>query len=791
MSQRADQGVDKTMLKRRIATATFAICLIGLARIATAQNNSDQFRPFNGLFANLFDNGNQSPRQTPDNYNRNSTGMAQPHRVPTRAQQPASQSDAGPPAAPTASVVDNYNTALPAPPTAPAAGPRSSATGNNFQYDDSSALVGPAINPPSSTGLGGDATISSTVPTASAGLPLHERLKTFRQSPFGETVEITPSPVSPPASPVPAESVASRPDETEIVSQRAPTVATPPAEVPSSTPAAAEPEHSATAKPANDAAGETPTLPAAGRTPALSAGQEPSVLIDHKSPLLSVETIGPRKIVVGKEAAYEVLLQNSGDVAAEEVTVTVSLPEWAEVAGASASTGEIHPMQQDRRDPCRWGLGRIEARSKEKLSLRIIPRQSKPFELAVRWDFKQAPSQAIIEVQEPKLTLRLDGPREVYFGKREIYKLKLGNSGNGAAENVLLALMPLNAGDTHPITHRLGTINAGDERSIEIELTARQAGNLTIRVEANGDGGAHVDLAEPVLVHRGALQVDVEGPAVQYVGTPARYKIHVRNPGDAPAKNVKLAAKLPTGVKFISGSDGAAAEAGIDGGKVRWTLDRLQPGEQRLVEMRCTLALSGANRLEISSSADDDLVATAESITRVEAMADLRLEVKDPEGPVPVGSAAIYELHLRNRGTKAAENVEVLAYFSNGVEPVSAEGQTHRISPGQVVFDSIPAIPPATELVLKVKAKADVAGNHVFRAEVHCKAIGTRLVREEVTHYYQDGPSVQQATTAPLKAADAHAATSAREEQRTAERQAPLPLPQSSGQPLPTPAIKR
>ena len=175
--------------------------------------------------------------------------------------------------------------------------------------------------------------------------------------------------------------------------------------------------------------------------------------------------------------------------------------------------------------------------------------------------------------------------------------------------------------------------------------------------------------------------------------------------------------------------------------------------------MKCTLALSGANRLEFTSAADDDLVATAESITRVEAMADLRLEVKDPEGPVPVGSDATYELHVRNRGTKAAENVEVLAYFSSGVEPISADGQTHRISPGQVVFDLIPAIPPATELVLKVKAKAEVAGNHVFRAELHCKAIGTRLVREEVTHYYQDGPSLQQAAAAPAKPTAVRAVT--------------------------------
>ncbi len=843
------------MLKRRIATATVVICLMGLARLAMAQNSSDQqFRPFNGLFANMFDDGSQLPppqHQMQHNYDYDSSGTAQPQRVPTRATkpQPAPQLDADLPAAP---VVDNYKTELPPRPVTL----RSPVTGNNysFQYDGASPAGGPAPIPPPPNGApSSDAAISSTPgiayswSAAPAGLPLHERLKIFRQSPFGDVVQATPSALDPPPpasghAAVPAQTVASRPAETPAVAQHTPTPATPAPDALPPPPTDAEPQHLATAGApgtpgrANDAGvvGQGPQLPdmqnpAAGTRYSGSppggapstlgrdqgtndAAQEPSVLIDHKSPMLSVETIGPRKIVVGKEAAYEVLLQNSGNVAAEEVTVTVSLPDWAELAGSSASSGEVRPIatqgtgSPDRHDPCRWVLGRIEARSKEKLALKIIPRQSKPFELAVRWDFKQAPSHAMIEVQEPKLTMRLDGPREVFFGKREIYKLKLGNSGNGVAENVMLTLMPLNSGDTHPITHRLGTIDPGGERSIEIELTARQAGKITIRVEASGDGGAHVDLAEHVLVHRAALQVNVEGPAMQFVGTPTRFKIHVNNPGDAAAKHVKLTAKLPTGVKFVSGSNGAIAETAVDGGRVRWTLDPLQPGEQRVLEMKCTLALSGVNRLEFTSAADDDLVAAAKSITRVEAMADLRLDVKDPEGPVPIGSAAIYELHVRNRGTKAAENVEVLAYFSGGVEPVSADGQTHRISPGQVIFDRIPAIPPATELVLKVKAKAEVAGNHVFRAELHCKALGTRLVREEETYYYQDGPSLQQAaagapgtprvpggapSTLGPGGAKLTAAPATRDELRTAERQAPLPLPQSSEQPLPTPAVRR
>ena len=202
---------------------------------------------------------------------------------------------------------------------------------------------------------------------------------------------------------------------------------------------------------------------------------------------------------------------------------------------------------------------------------------------------------------------------------------------------------------------------------------------------------------------------------------------------------------------------------------MQWTLERLEPGERRTLQMKCTLNVSGQNRVEIASAADDELVASAAAVTRADAMADLRLEIKEPDGPVPVGAVAVYELHLRNRGTKAAENVEVLSYFSRGVEPVAADGQSHHMNPGEVIFDAIPAVPPAAELVLTVKAKAGVAGNHVFRAEVHCKSAGTRLVREEMTHFYQDGADrPQMATDSDQPASD---------EQRTAGRLAPLPLP--------------
>ncbi len=114
--------------------------------------------------------------------------------------------------------------------------------------------------------------------------------------------------------------------------------------------------------------------------------------------------------------------------------------------------------------------------------------------------------------------MRLVGPHEVFFNKREVYKLNLSNTGSGPAENIGLTLASLAGSESPPVSHRLGTLAAGEERTIDVELVARQAGNLTIHVEARGDGSAHAELAEKVIVHRPGLRIDLEGPATQFIG---------------------------------------------------------------------------------------------------------------------------------------------------------------------------------------------------------------------------------------------------------------------------------
>lgn len=484
---------------------------------------------------------------------------------------------------------------------------------------------------------------------------------------------------------------------------------------------------------------------AAAAAPAAPAKTEPAergdMLLARRSPNLSVETTGPRRIAVGKESKYEITMVNSGDVSAEELAVTVDLPAWAEVAGGEPSVGTTDSVTTSSGRQFQWKLLRLDAKSRERLVLRLVPRESKPFDLGIKWTYRESATQAMIEVQEPKLTLALEGPREVLFGKKELYRLRVANVGNGDAENVVIKLYPVGStGQSGAASHNFGTVPAGQDRSIEVELTARQAGTLAVKVEVTCDGGARADLAEKVVVRRATLDLEIAGPKRQFVEAPVAYRVRVLNSGSATAADVVVTASIPSSMKYQSASDDGQLESG--GRRLRWKLDMLRPGAEKTLELKCTLAQPGPARLQVDC-ASDDLVTTAMAVTEVDSMADLAMDVVDPAGPVAVGQEATYEIRVHNRGSKVAENLELVAFFSQGIEPISVEGAAHKISLGQVAFSKIPPVAPGGEVRLTIRAKAQVAGNHVFRTELQCRPLGTRLAAEETTYYYGDDSSPQ------------------------------------------------
>jgi uncharacterized repeat protein (TIGR01451 family) len=470
--------------------------------------------------------------------------------------------------------------------------------------------------------------------------------------------------------------------------------------------------------------------------------EDPSqgLLITNRSPSISFETAGPPAIVVGREATYRVAMMNTGDMSGKNIVVTVRLPSWTEIISTSGSVGtpQVDSANADF-TTIQWQIAEIKAKGKEELTLRLVPRDSRPFDLAVGWASAPEATMAQIEVREPKLEMAVAGPDEVLFGETEVYTITLSNPGSGDAENVVLNLLPLSTQHQMVGTRNLGILRAGERKAIDVELTAHQSGRLQVKALAYADGNLRSEVVQEVTVRRPALEVALLGPPRNFAATPATYRIRVENTGDAPADETTVLAVLPSGADFISSTDGGKVDVGRN--HLTWNIGSLRPGAVRLLEMQVNLATPGDNRLDVQCNAARSPMVAKAIVTHVDALADLKIFVNDPQGAIPVGTDSNYEVRIVNRGTKAAENVQLTGFFSEGIEPISIHGWRGQPSTGQVAFAPIPSVAPGQEIVVRIVARAQQPGNHVFRAELTCATPETRLAAEEWTKYYLAGPT--------------------------------------------------
>jgi len=261
-----------------------------------------------------------------------------------------------------------------------------------------------------------------------------------------------------------------------------------------------------------------------------------------------------------------------------------------------------------------------------------------------------------------------------------------------------------------------------------------------VKASATAEGGLTSAVAKDIFCRKPELEVDWRGPKMTYAGTEATYFFRVRNPGTATANDVAMTVSLPEGVELVSASEGQSFQR--DRGEISWQVGSLNPGDDFYTEIKCMVNTPGENQLHVlATTAAGDLSDSKRAQTQVVALADLKLEVTDPTGPVPVGEEAVYEILVQNRGANTAQDVNIIALFSEGIEPISAEGAQYSISDGRVAFHSIESLPAGRQVSLQIRGRAVSAGNHVFRTEVLCRDLEIKLAAEETTRFF-DGTSL-------------------------------------------------
>jgi uncharacterized repeat protein (TIGR01451 family) len=411
--------------------------------------------------------------------------------------------------------------------------------------------------------------------------------------------------------------------------------------------------------------------PVAAKTPAspgTSGTQSADTLNSSTGALLRVDMVGPEAITIGEAALLSVRLSNLGATEAQNASVRVVVPKHLELVSTEVETGSTHTQPESVSGSILvWAIDRIPARAERRMTLKVVPRTAAPLELPVEWSVAPISTVARIQVQQPRLELSLHGPDELVFGDTKMFTVTVSNPGSGEAKQVALRLA---LGDESADTLQIGTIPAGISRKYEVEVTARQAGQMTIQAVVQGANDLQAETQQRIQVRRADLKIEALGSAMKYAGSVGTYQVRVANQGDAAADNVQAVVRLPASAQYVQGLEDAKQQ----GNELAWSVGRLAAGEERTFRFFCQLNQEGNARFDIAIRNEGGSETVSSLVTRVEAIADLKMTVNDPKSPVPVGEEVLYEIQIANRGTKAATQVQVVAQFSDGIEPVSVEG---------------------------------------------------------------------------------------------------------------------
>jgi uncharacterized repeat protein (TIGR01451 family) len=459
----------------------------------------------------------------------------------------------------------------------------------------------------------------------------------------------------------------------------------------------------------------------------------------------------PSNATPGKELAYRVVAENVSRASAHHVTVRAPLPSNARFVRASPEAA-LPPAPE--KQILSWQLGTLEPGARREVALVVVPTGAGDVEATARVQFEHGET-VRTRVARPELRLRKTGPARAGLYDPVTFRVEVSNAGAAPLEDVELtdelppALLFLNSnpstpGDKPVLTWKLGTLAAGQSKSVEYQVSPKEVGTFENKAAARAAGGRRQEAAARVVVGAARLGVTISGPRGRSADEPATYRITVANDGNAPANRVQLVDdlffddKTRDHIELRSASDGGK----VAGRNVEWDLGVLPPGGRRTVLLVVRARREGTFTTVATARADRVPEARAECATEFEPAAPLTLDVDRAPDPLPAGGQARYTFRVRNRGA-AVNNLRLRVKAAEGLKVVGATGPTsHTQDGGAVDFAPLPFLERG-EVAYTLTVQAERPGEAAVRGELTAEpaAAGGPLVREEKTTVLPEAPA--------------------------------------------------
>lgn len=454
------------------------------------------------------------------------------------------------------------------------------------------------------------------------------------------------------------------------------------------------------------------------------------------TPNVSIETVTPENVGLGKDTSYEIVVKNNGPVPVTGVKVEEELPQGTRYLG-----GE--PLADVSLNTLRWAIGELAVNGEKRLKINVKPVGNDDFKTTPRLTYSAATNN-LIKITRPKLAASIVGPETVLFGDQAAFTIQVKNEGSGQANKVKIHIL-LPAGLQHAaqqtgtaVEAELPVLAPGETRSVQLFTKAVRPGTQTCELTVAGESCPASVTKCQVMVQQPMLELRLVSPGKAMVRSEPVFTLEITNPGNSTTPGVQAAASFPEGLEFVSASDAGNYEPGTR--TVTWNLGPQAAGAKKTVTLKVRAAIAGKLAIRgLVQSVGTKLKAESEAVVQVDGVPAVNFEVVNLDNPAEVSKEVTYEVRVFNQGTCPLTNIRLAAAFSEGLVVTSVTGPVKHSTVGQTVtFEAVPRLGVKADVVLRIKAKGTTAGDLRCKVQLSCDQLKQPVVKEESTVFYSN-----------------------------------------------------
>jgi len=216
---------------------------------------------------------------------------------------------------------------------------------------------------------------------------------------------------------------------------------------------------------------------------------------------------------------------------------------------------------------------------------------------------------------------------QILIGGEVLFDVIVTNKGDGPARDVLIqedVPEQLDFRDGYrEIEYEVGTLLPNQSRNVRLTLQAKKPGKCQNVIFVSANGGIKSQHKLNLEVIAPSLKAKSAGPNVRFLGREAKHSFSVSNSGTAPATNVELIARLPSGLRYLQSNNKGTYNRNLHA--VVWELAELRQDIDASVEVVTEPIAVGNQPIKFEAKADLDMRAATEQRLSVEHLVDCKL----------------------------------------------------------------------------------------------------------------------------------------------------------------------